>query len=267
LIATPNALLKSQPALGRLKEGLVDSQLATSRLLAKMSEDHPHVQAAAAAENLIRHQLHDELEIAIRGLKSDIRVRTALIGSREEQLADVTARLDNLAGMRARYNNLLEQKHHQAEVLDRAQKNLAEARASQTGARSASLIARLDGPVTGDLPLGPGKKIIALGGFAGGLTFGLGLVFLSTPMGQRQGRRFSDMLGHLPGRRKTDGVRGRREGGQTETNPTAGQRRREDDDVGRGRRAEDDARGRPSEDPTRERRASDVETPTPMGAQ
>jgi polysaccharide biosynthesis transport protein len=46
LLASPSMLLKSQPALGRLKDGLVDAQLRTGQLLGTYSEAHPLVKGA-----------------------------------------------------------------------------------------------------------------------------------------------------------------------------------------------------------------------------
>lgn len=202
LVATPNRLLESQPALKRLKDGLVDAQLRTAELSANMSKEHPKVQAALAAEQLVRQDLHQELAIAIRGLSADLRVNESQIVSLEVQSADVTARLDRLAGLRARYANLVADVKQRTEILEKARKELSDARASQAAAMSVSLITRLDAPQTGNRPLAPGRKTIVLGGVAGGLLTGLGLVFLVTPLGSFRGRRLSDYLGF--GRRASD---------------------------------------------------------------
>ena len=50
LMAAPNSLLDSQPALRRLKDGLVDAQLRTATLQGRMSAEHPEVVAAREAE-------------------------------------------------------------------------------------------------------------------------------------------------------------------------------------------------------------------------
>ena len=47
LLATPNRLLESQPALKRLKDGLVDAQLRTAQHLGTMTHEHPLVGACA----------------------------------------------------------------------------------------------------------------------------------------------------------------------------------------------------------------------------
>jgi hypothetical protein len=71
--------------------------------------------------------------------------------------------------------------------VEAARKNLADARARQAGALSASVINRIDDVETGVHPLGPGRKAITLAGGIGGLLFGFGLVFLfGTPNPPRQ---------------------------------------------------------------------------------
>jgi hypothetical protein len=63
-------------------------------------------------------------------------------------------------------------------LVEAAKKNLADARARQAGALSASVIGRIDGVEAGIYPVGPSRKTItAAGGFAG-LIAGLAFVFL-----------------------------------------------------------------------------------------
>ena len=202
LVATPNRVLESQPSLRRLKDGLVDAQLRTAEILGKMSTNHPVAQAAIAAENQVRVDLHNELEVALRGLSADLKVTGALAESLEGQLADVSRRLSRLATIRARYANLVAEVRHRGELVAAARKDLADARASQSAASSGSLISRLDRPETGDSPVGPGRTMIVLCGMVGGLSAGFGLVFLAAPLSNLRGRRWSDYLG--VGRRTTD---------------------------------------------------------------
>lgn len=54
LLAMPSSMFTAQPALKRLKDGLVDAQLRTSDLKGKMSPGHPLVQAAVQAEEAVR---------------------------------------------------------------------------------------------------------------------------------------------------------------------------------------------------------------------
>jgi polysaccharide biosynthesis transport protein len=221
LVATPNRLLESQPALRRLKDGLVDAQLRTADTLSKLNEQHPLAQAAIAAEDQVRRDLHAELAGAIQGVSSELEVVRAQTAALEAQLADVTGRLDRLAGLRAGYANLADEVQQRSQVLERANQDLADARASLAAARSVSLITPVDGPETPDRPSGPGRTSIVLAAATGGLMAGLGLVFLATPMGSNLGRRrWNDCVNM--GRRAGDMLRRRRSTDTPDSTPPAG---------------------------------------------
>jgi succinoglycan biosynthesis transport protein ExoP len=211
LIATPNQLLESQPALRRLKDGLVDAQLRTADLSGRMSNDHPLVKAAVESERRVRNDLHAEVEVALRGVNADQEVNRALVASLEKQVTDVEQRLDRLAQLRARYSNLVADVEQRGQILDDAQRELAEARADEGAAQSASLLTRIDEPVVDDDPLGPGLGLMLALGFGGGLMIGLGAVFLTVPIVRLRGRRWSD---YFPGSRAGDAAGGRRAGEQ-----------------------------------------------------
>ena len=184
LLAAPNRLLDSQPALRRLKEGLIDSQLRTSQLRGFMSDAHPRVQAAVAAEEEVRLNLTSELAVAIRGVDVELKLTTGRVETLSAQLKDVGQRLDKLAVVRAKYSNLNDEIHHRQQNMQAAVENLAEARAARAAAGSASLIAAIDTPDTGSSPVGPGRLVIILCGIVGGLAVGVGVVLLSAPAGQ-----------------------------------------------------------------------------------
>ncbi len=178
LIATPNSLLVTQPALQRLKEGLVDAQLKTARLKGLRSPEHPLVIAAVETQREVHRQLRNELDTAIKGLELDVRLAQDAAALLEEKSGGVSSRLNRLAELRANYTNLVALAENRTQLLEAARKNLADARASQAGARSASLIGRIDDPDTGVRPVGPGRTAVASAGLTGGLLCGLGLVFL-----------------------------------------------------------------------------------------
>jgi uncharacterized protein involved in exopolysaccharide biosynthesis len=181
LVALPNRLLDSHPALRRLKEGLVDAQLRTSTLLGTMSAGHPNVRNAKEAEKEIGRTLHRELAIARRGIEVDLSVLADRRKLLQEQLAKSDARLVNLAAVRATYSNEVAETKNRAALLERAEQNLAEARATRASAKAASLISRIDTPDAGIRPLGPSRATIAICGVLGGLLAGFGLVFFSVP--------------------------------------------------------------------------------------
>ena len=181
LVATSSPLLESQPALRRLKDGLVDAQLKTADLAGKMSKDHPLVKAAMTAEQEVRDQLHAEVNIALRGISAELDISNGQVASLVKQAGAVEARLNRLASLRARYSNLVANVQQRSQIFEEAQRELADARASQSASESASLLTRVDEPITGDAPLGPGNTTIVACGLLGGLVFGLGLVFLIAP--------------------------------------------------------------------------------------
>lgn len=181
LLAAPNTLLESQPALRRLKEGLIDAQIRTATLKGNMSEEHPAVKAALETEDGIAENLHAELAIAIRGLEVEQRLGERRLAMLDAQLAATETRLDRLAELRAAYAARLAEYENRVAALGQAENHLAEARASQASAAAASLITRLDEAQTGANPLGPGRTMIVLLGTAGGLLLGFGVLFLTVP--------------------------------------------------------------------------------------
>jgi uncharacterized protein involved in exopolysaccharide biosynthesis len=201
LLATPNSLLVSQPAVSQLKNALISAQVRTANLLGSREEAHPYVVAAREAENRVRQQLNKEVEVAIRGLQ----IETELSADREESLAaKYTAareRLSRLAEGRAQYSNLVASVQNHTRLVEAARKNLADARARQAGAHSASVISRIDGVEAGVWPNGPTRKTITAAGGVGGLLLGLGCVFLfASPVSSR-----TDSVGVVDG--KTESAR------------------------------------------------------------
>ncbi len=182
LLATPSRLIESQPGLKRLKEGLVDAQLRSAALLGSVSKEHPRAQAAVRAEAEVRGNLHSELGTALRGAQAEIRLAQARIESLEEQLGDTKQRLEKLAGLRANYASLAAANTNALQLVEKARRDLTEARSTQIAARTAGMLSAVDQPETGPRPIGPGKTMIALAGLVGGLASGIGLVLLLTPL-------------------------------------------------------------------------------------
>jgi uncharacterized protein involved in exopolysaccharide biosynthesis len=190
LVATPNSLLASQPALRRLKDGLVDAQLATAKLAGTRSADHPRVLSAIEAEKQIRDDLHRELVTAIRGAEAEVHLGQERVKATRARLTNLQGRLGQLAERRAEYSNRVAAVDNSRVTLDRARQNLSIAKAAQAAARSGSLVTRIDKPETGPYPAGPGRTAVTGAGAVGGLMLGLGLVFLSTgtPLSQQNTR-------------------------------------------------------------------------------
>lgn len=184
LAAMPNRLLESQPALRRLKDGLVDAQLSTAALLGTRTDEHPLVRAARESEEEVGRHLHNELAIAVRGVRLELQLdedRQAMLRTR---LQEATRRLDFLAGLRATYANQVAETDSRTALLQQAQQDLAEARATHAGAQAASLISRIDSPEAGIYPAGAGRSTIAMIGILGGLLVGLAIVLLTAESSQ-----------------------------------------------------------------------------------
>ncbi len=262
LFATSSRLLEAQPALRRLKDGLVDAQLRTAALSGSMSAAHPQVREAMTAEAEIRRRLQHELEAAIAGLRVDLQVTQAQRATYEEQLREVTARLDRLASLRAEYSNLQAEVRQRSALVEKAQQDLATARASRAAAASSSLLTRLDAPIADDRPLGPSGLVIVLTGMAGGLATGLGLIFLTAPAGRQWGRRWTDYIRY--GRRATDHM-GRRADDPPPSHIVeySGPRRRASDFPMENRREEQPPARRSSDTPPA-RRATDPPSAAPI---
>jgi uncharacterized protein involved in exopolysaccharide biosynthesis len=202
-VAMPNRLLDSQPALRRLKEGLVDAQLQTARLEGRMAAEHPLVRAAREAENEVGRQLHNELATAVRGVEVELRLHENRETHLAGQLAEVNARLDKLAALRADYTVQAGETQHRKLLTERAEQNLAEARAAQASAKASHLINPIDAPDAGIRPIGPSRAMIVLAGIVGGLLTGLGVLLFSLPQpapGRKQTGAFRAAVpsGHGP---------------------------------------------------------------------
>lgn len=202
ILATPQQLLEVQPALSRLKDGFVDAQLRTARLSGGMTEQHPRVQAARLNEENIKQQLLREARNAIATSEAQMIVNRQLRNSLGNKLREVQTRLDELASLRAPYANLSAKVEQRREQLRLASVAVAEGRGRQSAALAASLITRLDAPIAGTRPVGPGSGIVVIGSTFGGLLLGLSLVYLIAPWQEanRAGRRKTD----VPKRRATD---------------------------------------------------------------
>lgn len=178
LITTPSALLVSQPALERLKTGLIDSQLATASLMGSRSSAHPMVAAALETQAQIQAELHSELPLAISGVDIEIDIQRSRETTLKTQLAGIKQKVAGLAESRASYGMLVASVENQTRLVDAARKQLADAHAQQAGASSASLIARIDEVETDVRPAGLGRATVTAAGGLCGLIFGLGVIFL-----------------------------------------------------------------------------------------
>ncbi len=207
LMVAPSNLLNSQPGLKRLREGLADSQLSLSFLQGRYSDSHPQVIAAMNARKQIETKLQRELVLSVQSVQNDVEISSKRIDKLKNDHNVLSNRLDKLADVRVKYGNLVADLRTSATLLQDAERELARAQARSEAALSTSLLTRLGEPVLGEKPVGPGRTTILGGATFLGLFFGLGIVFLLTPMdtGARFGRRADDSAPGR-GRRMSDRV-------------------------------------------------------------
>lgn len=181
LLATPNDLLVSQPALRQLKDSLVSATIKTAELKGKMSDEHPLVREAKGSEKEIADQLTRELDSAIRGLTVERKMTAARVETLNKHLAETKGRLERIAAGRADYSRLVDKVEHQTRLIEQSRRDLSDARASQAGAATVSLIGRIDAATTGSKPVGPSRALILLAGLVGGFVAGAGVLFVTVP--------------------------------------------------------------------------------------
>lgn len=199
-IVAPGAVLNSQPGLKRLREGLVDAQLSGSQLSGKFTDSHPLVNASQTAQSAIVRRLLQELKASVASVESDIALVDRKVAELEARRTAAENRLSRIADGRATYANVLSEVRSKLLMVEGAERSLAEANAARDSSTSTSLLTRLDAPMVSDRPIGPGRTtIVGLCGIAG-LVFGLGIVFVISPIDS----------GPSFGRRAADRARGRR---------------------------------------------------------
>ncbi|MFO1064363.1 MAG: hypothetical protein U0892_10915 [Pirellulales bacterium] len=205
MLSAPSTIINAHPGLKKLREGLADAQLQVSQLKGRFTGGHPLVINAQTAESEIRNQVSRELRLAVNSVNADIENSTARIDLLNSQKDLLEERLERLARVRANYGNLVNEVRTRTSIVQEAERELAEARADRDAAMSTTLITRIDQPVIGDRPVGPGKTTIVGAATVAGLMFGLGIVFLLTPLdgGSSSSRRQGD-YGQAIGRRLTD---------------------------------------------------------------
>ncbi|TWU47446.1 hypothetical protein Poly51_52460 [Rubripirellula tenax] len=218
LLVSGSDMLASQPSLQRLKDGLIDAQLAASQLAGIYTPENPKRMAAAATELEIKRRMQQETVAALRAMEPALKLERDRLARLRERETALKLRLDHLATIRTDYAKIDADVQHRTEMLGEAERSLAEANATRSAALSTNLIAELGPPQATDNPVGPGGTVLTVGSMMAGLIFGLGAVFLIAPGPSdiNGGRRWSDYLG--AGRRSSDQVAGV---------PTAERRRRQ----------------------------------------
>jgi succinoglycan biosynthesis transport protein ExoP len=196
LLVSGADLLTRQPSLQRLKDGLIDAQLARSKLSGTMRPDHPKIKTAETAEIAIIQAIKEEIASVLESMQPMIKIETERVERLSAKRDNLETRLERLAEIRTVYSRYVSEVKHRTTLLEQAERALTDAEASRSAAVSTNLLVRL-GPVTvSDHPVGPSTKMLAAGGGTAGVLIGLGIVFLVAP-GPKQpsfGRRWSDRL-------------------------------------------------------------------------
>jgi uncharacterized protein involved in exopolysaccharide biosynthesis len=204
LLISGSELRTSQPSLQRLKDGLIDAQLAASQLAGIFTPENPKLKAAMESELEIRKRMQQETKAAIAAMRPALRLQKDSVARLKSRNKALDERLVHLANIRADYSKLDAEVKHRTVLLGNAERSLSDAIATRSAALSTNLIAQLGPTQVADDPIGPGGSVLTLGSATAGLIFGLGAVFLIAPgpTETRGGRRWSDFLGS--GRRNED---------------------------------------------------------------
>lgn len=204
LLISGGDLLASQPSLQRLKDGLIDAQLAASQLSGIYTSQNPKHRAAVATEEEIERRMRQETVAVIRAMEPSLRLARDRVTKLSERELKLSGRLDDLAMARAHYSKIDADVNHRTEQLAKAEQLLSIAQASRSAALSTNLISELGPPQVAEDPIGPSGFVVTTGSTMAGLVFGLGTVFLIAPgPSETNGRRrWSDYLSG--GRRATD---------------------------------------------------------------
>lgn len=205
LLLTPTSLVNSQTGLKTLRDGLANATIATSQMQGRYTVTHPLVIASQQAEVNLREQLRTELGLSIQTLSKDRDNALERVAKLNTQRMQLEERLEKIARIRADYANVASEVRSRNLQLQESERELVQAQASRDAALTSSLITRLDEPQLGEKPIGPGRSTILAVATVSGLFFGLGIVFLLSPLdgGGGYGRRRFDYSG-MAGRRASD---------------------------------------------------------------
>lgn len=224
LLISGDELLSSQPSLQRLKDGMIDAQIESSKLASIYTVNHPRRRASLTTEREIADRMVLEARASLAAMEPSLQLNRERVQQLREQHDSLTSKLNKLAGVRTSYSKLDAEVRGLTDQLSKAEGSLSEAQASRSAALSTNLLSELGPPQVGEHPEGLSGSMTTLGSLIAGLMFGLGTVFLVAPgpSGPTFGRRLND---YLTGRRSTDSGNPPATGKPTGP-PVGGERRR-----------------------------------------
>ncbi len=204
LLLTPSNLINSQAGLKSLRDGLAAATIRASQMQGRYTPNHPLVEAALQSEANLRIQLRNELGLSVKTLSKDIGIADERVSKLKSQQTQLESRLEKIARIRAEYSNVASDVKSLNQQLQETSRELGQAQSARLAATTSSLIARMDEPILGEKPIGPGRTMIVAGATFSGMFFGFGLVFLLSPLGggATYGRRRLDNTN--AGRRESD---------------------------------------------------------------
>ncbi len=182
LLNAANALIKQEPSIEKWKTAWVESQVKLAEVRSRMTENHPDVVAATAAEREIHDRLSEEVAAFLSILKSEcdeLRARRELVQSR---LATLDSEIRDLAAKRVEYANLVSEREQRLAVLQTARQRRDDARLAAESLASAQLVIPIENAEAGLDPVGPGKAAVLGVGLVAGILFGLGILAWSIPL-------------------------------------------------------------------------------------
>lgn len=188
LLDAANALIKREPSIEHWKTAWVEAQVRLADARGLMTDQHPEVVAAAAAEQEIHGRLVEEISALVsilEGEQDDLRTKRDRLHAR---IAGVNEEIRGLAAKRVAYTNLVSEREQRLAVLQNARQRKDNARLTADAVTSTQLLIPMEGPETGLDPVGPGRAAILLGGLIAGLAFGFGVLAWCVPAPGSAGR-------------------------------------------------------------------------------
>jgi uncharacterized protein involved in exopolysaccharide biosynthesis len=174
----PNELLTEQPALKRLKDGLVDAQLKLASLRGDYHDNHPKVAAAEEFAAAVARAIQQELAVAIRGLSDQIQIDEAHVAHLQRRRDEVSQRLRMLTEQRVVYDQLNAEFKRRDEILRDAQTAVAQAESIKAAAQHVDFLTRVGAAQVGSRPEGISKRALVGAWTIMGWLIGIGLVMM-----------------------------------------------------------------------------------------
>lgn len=181
LLDAANALIKREPSIEQWKTAWVEAQVRLADVRGRMTDRHPEVVAAAAAEREIHGRLVEELSAFVsilEGERDDLRKKCDVLQSR---IGAVNDEIRELAAKRVEYANLTSEREQRLAVLQNARQRKDDARLAADAVTSTQLLIPIEGAETGLDPVGPGRATILAAGFVAGILFGFGVLAWCLP--------------------------------------------------------------------------------------